>query len=288
MRCGLERLAATDVAATPGQAAQLEREHRALQEAGLQSAWMTGKRARRASGLDVEAALRRSDAGAADPFRTAVGFARRAEQLGAALFEQTGARRIEAGRRHAAVVTDRGRVRASAVVIATNRPEPGLTALHRHVHSVETTAVVVPPVPAAVRRTLSPPSTLLRDAGAPPHAWRLDRRGAVMVWQSHQPAIPPRQRQSATVARVNELMYEFSVLYPVVSGVEPSHGWTTTSCASQDGLMIAGAHRNFPRHLFAVGLGLDGLQGAFLAARLNLRHYLGAAEKGDELFGFLR
>ena len=83
-------------------------------------------------------------------------------------------------------------------------------------------------------------------------------------------------------------MYEFSLLQPAASGIVPAFAWTAPSHGSADGLVIAGPHRNFPRHLFVTGLGADGLQGAYLAARLNLRHYLGALEKGDELFGFGR
>ena len=82
-------------------------------------------------------------------------------------------------------------------------------------------------------------------------------------------------------------MYELSVLFPAISGLLPSHGWTVPTYRSADGLVIAGPHRSFPRHLFAVGLGADGLQGAFLAARTQPRHFVGAPAKGDELFGFM-
>jgi hypothetical protein len=55
-----------------------------------------------------------------------------------------------------------------------------------------------------------------------------------------------------------------------------------------DGLLIAGPHRNFPRHLFAIGLGATGVSGAFLAARILLRYYQESADQADELFGFGR
>jgi hypothetical protein len=78
------------------------------------------------------------------------------------------------------------------------------------------------------------------------------------------------------------------VLHPTISGIQPSAGWVSSGHRSQDGLLIAGPHRAFPRHLFAVGMGQDGLQSALLAARLNLRSYRELPEKGDEAFGFLR
>ena len=55
-----------------------------------------------------------------------------------------------------------------------------------------------------------------------------------------------------------------------------------------DGLPYVGLHRNFPRHLFALGHGRHGAAVAWLAARLLLRQFQGAPDKGDELFGFSR
>ena len=55
-----------------------------------------------------------------------------------------------------------------------------------------------------------------------------------------------------------------------------------------DGLPYIGPHRNFPRHLFALGLGRHGVGRAWLAARILLRQIAGEPAKGDELFGFSR
>jgi glycine/D-amino acid oxidase-like deaminating enzyme len=174
------------------------------------------------------------------------------------------------------------------VVVATDLPQPNLRALHRHLKAVDTTVVLVPDVPAPIRATLGPSNGIVRDSADSRHAWRVDKRGHLLLWQAGQPGVPARLRPATTVQRAAQLMYEFSVLYPAISGLQPSHGWMSSGHRSYDGLVIAGAHRSFPHHLFALGLGVDGLQGAFVAARLNLRHYLGAPEKGDELFGFVR
>jgi hypothetical protein len=55
-----------------------------------------------------------------------------------------------------------------------------------------------------------------------------------------------------------------------------------------DGLMYAGAHRNYPHHLFALGGNPDSVTGAFLAARILSRAAAGAPAKGDEVFGWTR
>jgi glycine/D-amino acid oxidase-like deaminating enzyme len=55
-----------------------------------------------------------------------------------------------------------------------------------------------------------------------------------------------------------------------------------------DGLPYVGSHRNFPRHLFALGHGRHGAAVAWLAARVLLRQFQDSPDKGDELFGFAR
>ena len=89
------------------------------------------------------------------------------------------------------------------------------------------------------------------------------------------------------VQRTGQLMYELSRLYPDMSGVLPTHGWDLPIAATADGVMYAGPHRNYPRHLFAWGTQHDPAQ-AFLASRILLRHYLGESDRDDAYFAFTR
>jgi hypothetical protein len=52
--------------------------------------------------------------------------------------------------------------------------------------------------------------------------------------------------------------------------------------------MYIGPHRNYPRHLFALGSSGDTLAGAFLAARVLARAARGNPDKADEVFGWTR
>jgi glycine/D-amino acid oxidase-like deaminating enzyme len=88
--------------------------------------------------------------------------------------------------------------------------------------------------------------------------------------------------------RWGQLMYELSTLYPAISGAMPEWTWDFAHDGTVDGLPFVGLHRNFPRHLFALGHGRHGAGVAWLAARLLLRHFQGEPDKGDELFGFAR
>jgi glycine/D-amino acid oxidase-like deaminating enzyme len=77
-------------------------------------------------------------------------------------------------------------------------------------------------------------------------------------------------------------------VYPAISGLQPEWAWDSTRYDSVDGLPFVGLHRNFPRHLFALGGGRHGAGFAWLAARILLRQYLDDPSKGDESFGFSR
>jgi glycine/D-amino acid oxidase-like deaminating enzyme len=83
-------------------------------------------------------------------------------------------------------------------------------------------------------------------------------------------------------------MYELSLLYPAISGIQPVRAWDVPVARTVDGLPYLGTHRNYPRHLFALGIDPHRLGHCWLAARLLLRHYQGAAEKSDAPFGFGR
>ena len=86
-----------------------------------------------------------------------------------------------------------------------------------------------------------------------------------------------------------ELMYELLKMYPAISGLQPAFGWRLSSAVTKDALPYIGPHRNYPRHLFALGGSAgDSVTGAFLAARVLVRALEGQPESSDDAFGFTR
>ena len=83
-------------------------------------------------------------------------------------------------------------------------------------------------------------------------------------------------------------MYEALTMYPAISGLGVDFGWSTTFGETADGLMYVGAHRNYPRHLFALGGPGDSATGAFLSSRVLLRALQEVPEKSDAAFGWTR
>ena len=268
-------------------ARQLQKEYQARRDAGIEGSWLN-PRALAAQARMTGAGGIRVKGDALDPYRTCVGLAAAAAAKGASLHERTDVRRIRAGRKSVVIRTDGGSITASAVVIATGGLPDDLRALRRHFQPRQTCCVVTGTLPAAVRRDLGPRTAALRDTSDPPHVLRWLNDDRVLFSGADQTPVAPRQRDRLLVPRANELMYELTTMYPAISGVQPEWAWETIHHGSPDGLPVVGPHRNFPRHLFALGHGRHGAGVAWLAARVLLRAYLGEPAKGDDLFGFAR
>jgi glycine/D-amino acid oxidase-like deaminating enzyme len=266
---------------------RLRREYEARRAAGFDHTWITGAALTREASLDGGAAIR-TRGFAFDPFRACVGFAESAASRGAVLFERSPVRRIRAGRKRVEVTTGSGTVRAQAVVVATGASLPDLRALRRHLHPQHSYAVVTEPLSAAVRRELGRRAAALRDSASPPHFLRWLKDDRALFVGADQTPVPARARDKMLVQRSGQLMYELSTIYPAISGAMPEWSWDVAHDLTVDGLPYVGLHRNFPRHLFALGHGRHGAAVAWLAARLLLRQFQRAPDKGDELFGFSR
>ncbi len=266
---------------------RLRREYDARRAAGFDHTWMTAAALAREAAVEGGGAIR-TRGFAFDPFRACLGFAESSAARGAMFFERTPVRRIRAGRKSVVVTAGTGTVHAEAVIIATGAALPDLRALRRHLHHQQSYAVVTEPLPAAVRRELGRRAAALRDSSSPPHflRWLKDDR-ALFVGADHQP-VAARAHDKTLVQRSGQLMYELSTIYPAISGAMPAWSWDLTHDTTVDGLPYVGLHRNFPRHLFALGHGRHGAAVSWLAARLLLRQFQGVPDKGDELFGFSR
>ncbi|MGH9411419.1 MAG: NAD(P)/FAD-dependent oxidoreductase [Vicinamibacterales bacterium] len=264
----------------------LQREYQARREGGVDASWLTARAFSAETRADGAGAIR-TKGEALDPYRACAGLAAAAAARGAAIFERTLVRRVRARRKDVEISTGGGTIVADQVVIASGALIDDLRALRRHFAPALSYAVVTDRLPAAVRRELGRRASALIDDHAPPRLLRwLDDR--VLFAGAAQKPIAERLREKAIVSQAHELMYELTTVYPSISGVQPEWAWDAVTYGSPDGVPVIGPHRNFPRHLFALGLAHHGPAAAWLAARVLLRAYLQAPAKGDELFGFAR
>ena len=271
----------------PSGVKQLRREYDARRQAGFDHTWLTAAALARETAIEAGAAIR-TRGFVFDPYRACVGFAAAAADRGAAVFERAGVRRVRANRKRVEVSTSNGTLRAQAVIVATAAPLPDLRGLRRHLDTKQSYAVLTETLPAAVRRQLGRRAASLRDSALPPHFLRWMKDDRVLFTGADQDPVPVRARDKVLVQRSGQLMYELSTVFPAISGARPEWTWSFEYELTVDGLPYVGVHRNFPRHLFALGHGRHGAAVAWLAARVLLRHFQGTADKGDDLLGFAR
>jgi glycine/D-amino acid oxidase-like deaminating enzyme len=271
----------------PESARQLQREYKTRRDSGLECSWLSPRAASQETAITANGAIR-TKGEALDPYRACIGLAAAATSRGARIHERTTVRRVRAGRKAVEVRTDGGVITADAVIMATGGLLDDVRALRRHFAPTQSYAVVTESLPAAVRRDVGKRAAAVRDSASPPHVLRWLKDDRVLFSGADQPPVAARLRDKTLVQRTNQLMYELSTLYPSISGLQPEWGWDFLHYGSPDGLPVVGPHRNFPRHLFALGHGRHGAGMAWLAARVLLREFLGEPAKGDELFGFVR
>jgi glycine/D-amino acid oxidase-like deaminating enzyme len=271
----------------PGAVKALRREYQSRRDAGFEPSWLAQAAVTRETALEAGAAIR-TRGFTLDPYRACLGLVAAAASRRAAVHEKSPVRRIKFSRKQVDVTTGGGVVHANAVIVATAAPIPDLRALGRHLDPVHTYAVVTDPLPAAMRREIGTRGASLRDDAAPPHILRWLRDDRVLCAGAEQPEVAARLRDKVLVQRTGQLMYELSLLHPAVSGIQPAWAWDAVRYETADGLPFIGPHRNFPRHLFAIGEGRHGAAVSWLAARVLLRAYQGEPVKGDEVFGFSR
>lgn len=266
---------------------RLRREYHARRQAGFDHSWVTSAALMREASVEGGGAIR-TRGFTFDPYRACLGLAAAAVDRGAGMFERSSVRRIRASRKAVVVSTPAAAVTAQAVIVATGAPLPDLRGLRRHLIRRESYAVATEPLPAAVRRELGRRAAALRDTAAPPHFLRWLKDDRACFAGADQAPTPARSRDKSLVQRAGQLMYELSTIYPAISGARAEWAWDLPFDETVDGLPFIGLHRNFPRHLFALGHGRHGAAVSWLAARVLLRHFQQAPEKADPLLGFAR
>jgi glycine/D-amino acid oxidase-like deaminating enzyme len=284
--CGLQIRDALHFSSDADGVQRLQKEYEARKAAGLDVSSVKGTALFRQAGVNGFGLLTHGNA-SVDPYRATLGFARAAVARGAKLFERSPVRRIRPLRRTVEIKTEGGLVTASKVLIATGFPIDDFKPLRRRFSRCDAYIVLTPELPAPLRREMTPPELILRDTAEPDHRlhWIGNR---VLFSGADQVGVPERAKERAIVQRTGQLMYELSVVRPVISGLMPEYSWDVGYSRTIDGIPYFGPHRNYPHHYFALGGGAGTLGLTFAAARIILRHYLGTPDKGDEPFSFTR
>jgi glycine/D-amino acid oxidase-like deaminating enzyme len=276
------------VVAFRGDEKALQREYAAREEAGLDARWLPQKLVRQSTALEAAAGIRLHEAFGVDPYRACVAIANAAVRRGAQVFEGSPLKKARPTSRHVEVSLADATIRADRLIVTTGVATTEFKPLRRHFKQRETYLVLTDVIPPAVRRQLGRRDATLADLRQPRHRIRWTSDDRILIAGADQDETPARTRDAVRVQRTGQLMYELLTMYPVISGLPPVYGWELAYGETADGLMYIGAHRNYPRHLFALGGAGDSITGAFVAARLLVRAARDQAAKGDEVFGWTR
>jgi glycine/D-amino acid oxidase-like deaminating enzyme len=265
----------------------IRREYDTRHGADIEGSWMTPAALSRDTALDSSGGIR-THGSTLDPYRACVGLMAAAAVRGARVFEHSSVRRIRARRRDLEIVATGGTVTAEFVVVATAAPIQDLRGLRRHLRREHAYGVVTEPLPAAMRRQVGRRASMLEYADEPGRIvrWLADDR--VLIHGGRQPEVPARLEGRTLIQRTGQLMYELSLLYPAISGLQPVQSWAGLDSDTSDGLPFVGPHRNYPRHFFAYGSSRHGAGLAWTAARAALRHFTGEATRADQEMSFSR
>ena len=223
-----------------------------------------------------------------DPYRACLAFARGARADGAVLFERSPVARIDRTRDGVTLRLARGSIDADQVVVATGYATEWFKPLAGRFEMMNTYVIATPRLDAAERRRIGLGDVMLWDTERPYHylRWTPDHR--LLFGGRDRPRVPRATRPAALARRARELTADLVALYPSLDGMRPDYAWEGLFAKTPDGLPYIGPHRRYPKHLFALGYGGNGMTFGFLAAQTLVRLAQGRPHPDDQLFAFNR
>ncbi len=263
---------------------ELLRRHRA----GIAGRWLTADALRRTTGLRAAGAIMTRGDAQLDPYRACIGVAAHARGAGARLFERSRVTRVTGGRSSVRVALEGGEVRADWAIIATGYATPEFKPLAGRFRMTHTYVIATPPLDAPMRRRIGLGSVMLWDTDIPYHYARWTPDARLILGGEDEPHTERRDRRAALERHARSLTSHLVSLFPALDGVEPAYAWEGLFATTPDGLPYIGAHRRYPRQLFALGYGGNGMTFGYMAADMLRRFVAGKETEADRFFGFGR
>ena len=261
MNAGLRACESVYFTLDPAKVKTLRREFDARKAAGLPGRWLSGPALYRKTGIAAQAGIATSGNAQVDPIRACHGFLNAARRKGAKIFERSPARRVKVTRTGVEVRTPRGIVHASRIVVATGYLTAGFRGRVGR-FSMRDTYVI-----ATRRLTSSRPRRVMAwDTDRPYHYVRWSEDGRLLVGGEdtvHRRSKGSRRRVARACGRLRTYLGR---IYPDLADVRGDFTWEGLFAETPDGLPYVGEHSRYPRHLFALGYGGNGMTASFLAA----------------------
>jgi glycine/D-amino acid oxidase-like deaminating enzyme len=266
----------------------LRAEHHRRRAAGFGGQWLDAVALQRVTGINGVAGIQTRGNAQLDPYRACMGLIRAAEINGASIFEYSAVHRIKTVQGHVEAVTRGGRVFADYAVIATGYATPEFKTLAGRFAMKHTYVLVTERISSRTRAALGLDEVLLWDTERPYHYARWTKDHRLLLGGEDQPQVPERRRAPLFTQSQHALRGHFDRLFPPLREVPTAYAWEGLFAMTPDGLPYIGPHRRYPRHLFALGYGGNGMTFGFLAARLLVDWFLGNESPDQRLFVFGR
>jgi glycine/D-amino acid oxidase-like deaminating enzyme len=256
--------------------------------AGFRADWLTAASLRRLTGIDGQGAIRSRRDAQFNPYKACSGLMRSAADAGAAIFERSRVQKVSIEGDGVRVATRRGSVRAGRVIMATGYADPVFQPPVGRFRLHQSYVLATPPISRSRRATLGLHRVMLWDTERPYHyaRWTPDRR--LLLGGADRKFVSERRRAAAFTQGTRELYEYFAQLYPTMPDIGIDRAWDGLFATTPDGLPYIGAHSRYPRRLFALGYGGNGMTFGFLAAQMLLEQWHGVDSPDHALFRFGR
>jgi glycine/D-amino acid oxidase-like deaminating enzyme len=288
IRCDLSHRDSVYYAETTEHLRRLRDEHRRRAAAGFNGRWLDPPALRRAVGFDAPGGIRTPGNAQIDPFAACVGLMRDATRYGARIFERSPVSEIRRSGDGVVLEMERGTMRAREVIIATGYATPYFKPLEARFRMLRTYVVATRPLTRVERRRIGLGAVMLWDAGRPYYYARWGPGHRLLLGGGDRPMVPEARRTMAMDEGARDVHDHFVRVYPSLADVAIEYRWEGLFATTPDGLPYVGPHRRYPRHLFALGYGGNGITLGFLASKLLLDYYRGTRSPDQALFAFTR
>jgi glycine/D-amino acid oxidase-like deaminating enzyme len=269
-------------------AKDLRRELSRRRRAGIKGAWLSAELLHRATGIHGAGGIMTPRNAQVDPYRACIGVASLARNAGARLFEHSHVTRVTGGRTGVRVALQDGEIVADWAIIATGYATEEFKPLAGRFRMTNTYVITTPPLTAALRRQVGLARVMLWDTDDPYHYARWTPDNRLILGGEDEPRKRTGDRRAALNRHARTLASHLASLFPPLTEIEPAYAWEGLFATTPDGLPYIGPHRRYPRQLFALGYGGNGMTFGYMAAEILTRYVLGKETGEDRFFGFGR
>jgi glycine/D-amino acid oxidase-like deaminating enzyme len=280
---GFARRSTLCLASTPGDVADLRREHECRRHFGFDLNYLESGQLRDFCGLLAPGALYSSGDGEVDPYRLTQAVLRAGGAQGMRIFRDTQVHAINESTSRVRVAASRGQVVARAVAFCTGY------AAHEFLPcgpgSLQTTYAAASEPLAAVE--CWPERCLIWETARPYFYARRTEDDRALVGGADTPGTYDHEDEALLIAKAGRLGRRFEELFPHAA-FRPAYVWAGTFAETKDGLPYIGRLPGRDHVYFALGYGGNGITFGMIAARLLTDLFLQRPNDDAPVFRFDR